>query len=240
MISIMSDDLVSGLSALSHTRRSFPTGAFLFHRDDDVELVHVICRGTVKLVRYQTDGQMAVLQRVSAGDILAEASVFSQRYHCHAVATSHTETEAYPVAAIQHLLDTDIQFCRGWAVQMSHNLQEARRRAEITSLRTVAERLDAWLTWNESSLPAKGEWKSIAEEVGVSPEAFYREIAARRQRRLVSAPSSSTVALCSPEQHLGSRQGGGTERHARSDPRRRHGGQPRPVTGTDGEGAAGA
>jgi hypothetical protein len=53
--------------------------------------------------------------------------------------------------------------------------------AETVSLRTVAQRLDAWLAWNEDRLPGKGEWKAVAEEISVSPEALYRELAARRR-----------------------------------------------------------
>jgi hypothetical protein len=31
-------------------------------------------------------------------------------------------------------------------------------------------------------LPPKGEWKSVAEQIGVSPEALYRELSRRRKR----------------------------------------------------------
>jgi hypothetical protein len=50
------------------------------------------------------------------------------------------------------------------------------------SLRTVSERFDFWLAWNEGCLPEKGLWKNIAEEIGVSPEALYRELAVRSKR----------------------------------------------------------
>lgn len=43
------------------------------------------------------------------------------------------------------------------------------------SLRTVSERLDFWFAWNEGRLPERVSWKDIAEEIGVSPEALYRE-----------------------------------------------------------------
>ena len=47
------------------------------------------------------------------------------------------------------------------------------------SLRTVAERLDAWIAAS-GRYPAKGEWKTVAAEIGNSPEALYRELAKRR------------------------------------------------------------
>jgi CRP-like cAMP-binding protein len=52
-------------------------------------------------------------------------------------------------------------------------------RAEIRTLRTVAERLDAWLG-EGNVLPDKGRHQDVAAELGVSREAFYRELARRR------------------------------------------------------------
>jgi CRP/FNR family transcriptional regulator, dissimilatory nitrate respiration regulator len=59
---------------------------------------------------------------------------------------------------------------------LGKEVRSARLRAEILTLKTVAERLDAWLADRET-LPDKGRWKVAAHEIGTSPEAFYREIA---------------------------------------------------------------
>lgn len=182
MIAVMSNELLERLNSLPHARRTFAAGAFVFHRSDAVETLHVVRSGAIRLVRYQSDGKPAVLQRATSGDILAEASVFSSGYHCDGVAMTDAETLAYPVADIRRLLDTDIGFCHAWAAAVSHRLQVARKRAELASLRTVGERLDAWLAWSEGTLPPKGGWKAIAEDIGVSPEALYRELSVRRSR----------------------------------------------------------
>ena len=183
MIAVMSSELFANLP---HTERVFAPGAAVFHRGDQVERIHVVRSGSIRLLRHQEDGHPVVLQRASRGDILAEASVFSAHYHCDAVALTESETDAFAVSDIRQLLDTDIGFCRAWAAAMSHQLQAARRRAELMSLRTVSERLDFWLAWNEGGMPGKGSWKDVAEEIGVSPEALYREFSARRRR--VSKP----------------------------------------------------
>ena len=67
-----------------------------------------------------------------------------------------------------------------WASYLARELQRARLRSEILSLKTVAQRLDAWIGWNGGRPPEKGEWKFVASQIGVSPEALYREIAKRR------------------------------------------------------------
>ena len=66
--------------------------------------------------------------------------------------------------------------------RLAHAVQEARMKSEIRTLRTVAERLDAWLSAKDGGLPPKGQWQELASELGVSREALYRELA-RRSRR---------------------------------------------------------
>ena len=63
--------------------------------------------------------------------------------------------------------------------RLAGELQHARFHAEVLSIRTVAARLDAWVEWN-GEMPPKGEWVGLAAELGVTPEALYREIASRR------------------------------------------------------------
>ena len=137
----------------------------------------------MQLVRHQADGTATVLQRCTAGDLLAEASVYSDIYHCDAVSASPVAASVVPVAEIRRLLATDMAFATLWAAHLASELQATRKRAEIMSLRTVAARLDAWLAWNDGALPAKGAWRQLAGEIGISPEALYREIA-RRDRRV--------------------------------------------------------
>ena len=56
--------------------------------------MHFVRRGAIHLVRTQEDGAALILQRARAGAILAEASVYSDRYHCDARAESDAVTWA--------------------------------------------------------------------------------------------------------------------------------------------------
>ena len=72
-------------------------------------------------------------------------------------------------------------FAQAWTIHLADEVRNARLRTEILSLRTVAERLDAWIV-EKGELPLKGTWKSVAQEIGTSTEALYREMASRRKR----------------------------------------------------------
>jgi CRP-like cAMP-binding protein len=158
----------------------FGSGQYLFHLGDPIHVIHVVRTGMAHLTRIQGDGSALVLQQAGAGAILAEASFCSDRYHCDAIAVRETHSLAYSVAEFRAHLRSSPDFADAWARHLAHELQKARLHAEILSLKTVAARLDAWLTWRGGAAPAKGEWRMIASEIAVSPEALYREIAKRR------------------------------------------------------------
>ena len=168
------------LRELDSTDRTFDAGARLFRHGDEVSVLHLVEDGEAHLVRHRADGGALVLQRALPNTVLAEASMFSERYHCDGVAIRPTRTVAVAASAVRRLLARDSGFAESWAAHLSCELQATRLRAKILSLRTVRERLDAWTAWNGERLPAKGTWKTVANEIGTSPEALYRELARRR------------------------------------------------------------
>ena len=179
MMEIMSTEMDSVLQGLPGRECEFAAAASVFHLDDPIRLVHFVRRGTIHLVRRQEDGATLIMQRARAGSILAEASVFSDRYHCDARAETKAATWAVARKDLRRLLEAKPGLSLAWAQCLAHEVQRARLHAEILSLKTVAARLSAWIAWN-GALPEKGQWHRIAVEIGVSREAFYREIARRR------------------------------------------------------------
>lgn len=166
------------LQKLRWAKRSFDEGQYLFHRDDSVKFMFLIETGSAHLIRHHQNGTAVVLQRAGAGSILAEASLFTAKYHCDAVAKSPVVAHLISKSAVQELFFGNQDFAKSWASHLTGEIRHARLRAEILSLKTVAERLDAWLA-DRGELPARGNWKAISEEIGTSPEALYREIARR-------------------------------------------------------------
>jgi len=167
---------------LPHDRCQFEPGATLFVQGDRVRALHLIETGNVHLVRHQIGGFALTLHRAGVGAVVAEASLFSDTYHCDAVAMQDTRTIAIAKPVIQRAMTDDPALAQNWAAYLAHEVQATRLRAEILALRTVAERLDAWLAMHGGHMPPKGDWKSVAGEIGVSAEALYREMAKRRAR----------------------------------------------------------
>lgn len=182
MIEIMSKTLLELLRSLPARTGTFAAGKYVFRQGDTVRTLHHVLEGEVHLARLQPSGEQLVLQRARSGAILAEASLFSGRYHCDAFTVVQTRTLAIDKSAMRTALDESPKLAACWAEYLAHEVQKTRLRAEILSLRTVADRLDAWIAAHDGRQPIKGEWITVAAEIGTSAEALYREKARRRIR----------------------------------------------------------
>ena len=177
MIAIMSFDLSplfdGGLDrSLSKDETLFLTGA-------PVQSMYLVIEGEVDLVRHTETGLRILLHRAGPGSVLAEASAYSDVYHCDGTAADVARVRSVPVALFRARLDGNLDLARVWAARLAHGLQGARMHAAIRSMRTVEERLEAWLA-SGRPLPPKGQWQSLADTLGVTREALYRELSRRR------------------------------------------------------------
>ncbi len=152
----------------------------VFEREDPVEQMFAVLSGEVHLLRRQLGGGYVILQRAGAGAILAEASLISDSYHCAAVAVRDSELAVFGRAPLRARMRVDASLAENFAAHLAGEVRSARMKVEILALKRVGERLDAWLTWHDQAMPEKGEWQRLAREIGVSPEALYRELARRR------------------------------------------------------------
>lgn len=182
MIAIMYQEFFDQLIVRADKLSRLDQGAYLFHQGDPVGSVFVVEEGLVELTRHQRNGTSIVLQRAAAQTVIAEASVYSKVYHCDGIAKSPSRIIELSRAAFLEQLQQDEAFFRLWAEHLAREVQSARFRSEILSRKTVSERLDGWLNWYDRELPCKGQWKSFAAQIGVSPEALYRELAKRRAK----------------------------------------------------------
>lgn len=178
MIVIMSHNF----ETLFHQSRSVYLGAgqVLFRIGAPVSEMFLVRSGIIHLCRHTLHGAEMVLQRAFPDAVVAEASAYSDSYHCDAVAAIDSVVQALPKGAFLAALEKDTNIATAWAAMLARGVQAARLRSEIRTLPKVADRLDAWLG-EGNSLPNKGHWQDVASELGVTREALYRELAHRRQ-----------------------------------------------------------
>ena len=169
-------------------RSKSQAGSELFRTGDRVREMFLVRTGRVLLQRQTSAGATLTLVTAIGGAILAEASAYSDTYHCDAISGETSLVVALPKARFRAALARDTAAAETWAEMLARGVQAARMRAEIRSLPKVADRLDAWLD-SGNALPEKGRWQDLAAELSVTREALYRELARRRDHRSLSAKS---------------------------------------------------
>ncbi|MEM1148981.1 MAG: Crp/Fnr family transcriptional regulator [Pseudomonadota bacterium] len=165
-------------------------GETLFRRGDQVKYAFFVRVGQISLRRALQDGGLLSLHAAKATQLVAEASLFADRYHCDAVAEiPSTVSLISKTELISHLVGSDLsdRLSVNAFQSTARELQNLRTRIEIMRLRRVSDRLDAYLELYGS--PEVGGWVRVADWIGVSPPALYRELARRRSR----SPSASSI-----------------------------------------------
>jgi CRP-like cAMP-binding protein len=161
---------------------AFSKGETLFRVGDPVRHLYLVQSGQLGLRRISLSGTEMLLQIAGANVIFAESSAYAPCYHCDGIALQDSECRMLPRKTFRARLAADPGLLDHWASFLAKTVQAARTRAEIRGLKTVAERLDMWLALGPQTMPPKGQWQTVAAELGVSREALYREVARRADR----------------------------------------------------------
>jgi CRP-like cAMP-binding protein len=180
MIAIMSDAFTSALLGFVGREQRLVGDNCLFRAGDPVLSLFFVSAGQIRLVRALPHGAQLTLQRAGIGAIVAEASVFAKTYHCDAIADDDSVLQVVPMERLRAALSGDGNLASALAERLARDVQRTRAQVEMLSLKTVAERVDAWIALNGGFLPPKGCWRQVASEIGVTSEALYREFARRR------------------------------------------------------------
>ncbi|MEO0916629.1 MAG: Crp/Fnr family transcriptional regulator [Pseudomonadota bacterium] len=163
--------------------RTLDEGETLFRRGDRVVSSFLVRQGKISLRRAMQDGGLLTLHTANEAELVAEASLFADRYHCDAVAEAPATVSLIPKTQLMgHLVgsETSDRLSVKAFERTARELQNLRTRIEIMRLRKVADRLDAYLELYGS--PELGGWVHVADWIGVSPPALYRELAERRTK----------------------------------------------------------
>src|SRR6266700_7854403 len=79
----------------------------LFRQGDKVTAIYFIEARRLRLVRRTFDGRSLVLGTTPVGEFFVEAALFSDTFHCDAVATEASKVCVYPKAAVLNAIRSE-------------------------------------------------------------------------------------------------------------------------------------
>ncbi len=161
------------LPACEMRHLSFPDSRLVFQQGAKPLALFFVTQGAVILERHTEAGQKVVLHRATAGDLIAEASLFSDSYHCDCMARANTCLVALNKSAVLKRMAEDTTFAMSLLKRLARQVQRYRRQLELRSVfpasdRVMAGILDGWLN---------GTVIAFANDLGLSHEATYRALA---------------------------------------------------------------
>ncbi len=175
------DRLAAAVGAAGTTRR-LVAGEALFRQRDPARAIFAVLSGRVLLVRHTPAGQRVLLHNARPGELLAEAALFAEAYHCDAIAATAAELRVIPTPALRDALRRDPALALGLARTLAHQVQGLRARLALRDLRPAGERVLAALALHagpeDGAVRLAGPLVDFAAEIGLSHEALYRTLAA--------------------------------------------------------------
>ena len=155
-------------------------GDTVFRSENNVTSIFLVVSGSVSLERVLPNGDKLVLNIAHSGNLLAEASLFAENYHCDGIVLEDTQILKLKRADLLKRLEDSPQSLFRMMQDNTAEIKRLRNQIEILRHQRVSERLDAWLLLNGPN--DKKQWVEIASAIGVSPPALYRELAKRKKQ----------------------------------------------------------
>jgi len=161
-------------------RRQLAPGETLFFQGDRAFAVFAVRHGRIRLLRHLADGSTVALYVAHDGETFAEAALFSDVYHCDAIADVASEIDIHPKEALSQALDDDRLAAKTFMAHLARQVISLRARLEIRNIRLAEERVIHFLQLavddHDLSVTFLRPLKDIASDIGLTHEAFYRTL----------------------------------------------------------------
>ena len=186
----MIPDPYSRLPHSAQQRFSADVRETLFRQGDVTTGLYIVLSGRVHLERVGPNGERFVIHRAKAGTSFAEASIFSEHYHCDALVIEAGEFMRIDKNAVLQAF-ADIEFSRAYGRHAARQIQAQRQLLEIVGIRSAEERVMAGLVAGLLD----GQVVDFAALLRLSHEATYRALRAHVEAGRVTNPSRGIYRL---------------------------------------------
>lgn len=162
-------------------RRSLARNEVLFRQGDKVTAIYWVESGRLRLQRTTFDGRSVILDTTPAGRFFVEAALFSDVFHCDAVAAEPSQVSVYPKDAVLQTLRSDPASAMSFLAHLAHQIIQVRQRLELMKVRSAKARLMLYLQFHSASdgrtVDLPEQLQDIAVDLGLSRESLYRTLA---------------------------------------------------------------
>jgi CRP-like cAMP-binding protein len=171
-------DLFSDIEGIQ--KKSFEKGDVLFRQGDPAELVYFVESGELQLIRYTSDGHTVCLHSAVSGESFAEASLFTDIYHCNGEAAKNSIIWSYPRKGVLKKINHDKRCMESFYSLLAGQIRHMRFLMELKSIRSASERVLQYfraMADEKNQVTLTHSLYNTAKDLGMAHETFYRTVA---------------------------------------------------------------
>ncbi len=149
-------------------------GDVLFRQNQPTSGLFRIVVGCVTLQRTTLGGDTLTLHKATAGGTFAEASIFSDTYHCDAICTQAGRVDKIAKAHVNQMMQSDPVFSAGFTKHLAVQVQRYRAHIELLAIHAAKDRVLAAVQAGYFDATVK----TLASRINLTHEACYRALRA--------------------------------------------------------------
>ena len=154
------------------TAAPFERGDHVFRQGDESRGVFFVASGRVCLTRVTESGAPVTVHIAGAGEMFAEASLYSDVYHCDAVCVAPARLICVAHHAILARQKQDAAFSEALARRLAGQVQDYRQLLTLHAVKSASERVLLAVSLGKLT----GSVTQFASQIGLTREACYRAL----------------------------------------------------------------
>jgi CRP/FNR family transcriptional regulator, dissimilatory nitrate respiration regulator len=172
------------------THRDLREGEILYHRGDPAIAVFAVEKGRLQLRSYSREGKPVTIYVARAGECVSEAALFASVYCSDVMAETASRVAVFPREPLLQCLRKQPELSEEFMAMLARRFNAVRIRLELRNMQSAHERVLQYLAIitppGEHTLVLDRPLKYIAEDLGLSPETFYRTLAQLAKEGLIT------------------------------------------------------
>lgn len=160
--------------------RELEMGEHLYGQGDPAWAIFVVERGRLQMHSYTTEGKPVPLYTIRPGECVSEAALYAEHYCSDVIAEVASKVAVFKKDAVLAAFHERPFLSDEFGVLMTRRFNLLRIRLELRNLQSASERilqyLQATASPGENTVKIDRPLKSIADDLGLTHESFYRTL----------------------------------------------------------------
>ncbi|MGR1580838.1 Crp/Fnr family transcriptional regulator [Thalassobius sp. S69A] len=162
----------NALDKKSLSQTVYETGDHVFRQGDPAKGIFFVLSGAVCLTRVTESGNAVTIFNAHSGDMFAEASLYSDCYHCDAMCTVPSRVIRVAKQAIVSRQREDSAFSDAITKRLAAQVQSYRQLLTLHAVKSAHERVLLAVELGKLT----GSVTQFASQIGLTKEACYRAL----------------------------------------------------------------